>query len=180
MKYNKITKEIEKELEGVLNFIINDLNINILVNWRSRLYPEYRSLLNIVAFRKHKVSPSEMARFYTKRGLKYSHDKYLHSVGKFDTYAFDLPELKNYLYLFFKDATPMDKEIVVIEKQYKYLQTKGQIEITPIQQLVSDLTVEETKELSEMIELRKKSWSWKSQDRCEIIESSNGLSNRAF
>ena len=32
-----------------------------------------------------------MARFYTNRGLKYSHDKYLHSIGKdCTTHAMDL------------------------------------------------------------------------------------------
>ena len=161
MKYNKISNEIENDLEEVLNFIVNDLNIDILINWRSRLYPEYRSLLNIIAFRKHKVSPSEMARFYTKRGLKYSHDKYLHSIGKFDSYTHSLPELKNYLNMFFKESTPMDKEIIVIDKS----------ELTPIQRLVSNLTIEENIELTEMIELRKKSWLWKSKNNYEIINS---------
>ena len=161
MKYNKINKEIEKDLEEVLNFIVNDLNIDILVNWRSRLYPEYRSLLNIIAFRKHKVSPSEMARFYTSRGLKYSHDKYLHSIGKFDSYTHSLPELKHYLNMFFKESTPMDKEIIVIDKS----------ELTPIQRLVSNLTIEENRELTEMIELRKKSWKWKSKNNYEVINS---------
>ena len=70
MKYNKLNATIEEDLEIVLKFIIHELNIDILINWRSRLYPEYRSLLNIIAFRKHKVSPSEMAKFYKKKRLK--------------------------------------------------------------------------------------------------------------
>ena len=161
MKYNKITDKIEKDLQKALDFIIKDLDIDILVNYRSRLYPEYRSLLNIIAFRKHKVSPSEMARFYTTRGLKYSHDKYLHSIGKFDSYAHGLPELKHYLNMFFKESTPIDKEIVVIDKT----------DLTPIQKLVSDLSIEEDKELFEMIQLRKNSWGWKMKNNYEIIES---------
>tara|TARA_R110000796_G_scaffold53770_2_gene126095 strand:+ start:135 stop:623 length:489 start_codon:yes stop_codon:yes gene_type:complete len=161
MKYNKINKEIEKDLDGVLDFIVNNLNINILINFRSRLYPEYRCLLNNIAFRKHKVSPSEMAKFYNKRGLRYSHDKYMKSIGKFDSYAYDFPELKHYLNMFFKESTPIDKEVVVIDKT----------DLTPIQKLVSDLTIEESRELSEMIELRKKSWLWKSKNNYEVINS---------
>tara|TARA_R110001606_G_scaffold57787_6_gene139113 strand:- start:245 stop:733 length:489 start_codon:yes stop_codon:yes gene_type:complete len=161
MKYNLITEDIEKDLEKALNFIVNDLNINILINFRSRLYPEYRCLLNNIAFRKHKVSPSEMAKFYTNRGLKYSHDKYMKSIGNFDSYAHGLPELKSYLNMFFKESIPINKEVIVIDKA----------NLTPIQKLVSNLTNEQTIELIEMIDLRKKSWNWKMKNNYEIIES---------
>ena len=161
MIYNKINKEIEKDLDGVLDFIVNDLKIDILIKTRNRLYPEYRSLLNTVAFRKHKASPTDMAKYYNNRGLKYSHDKFIHSIGKFETYAYSLPELRNYLNMFFKESTPINKEVVVIDKT----------DLTPIQKLVSDLTIEESRELSEMIVLRKKSWLWKMKNDYEIIES---------
>ena len=158
MKYNTLNATIEEDLEIVLNFIIHELNINILNKWRSRLYPEYRSLLNIIAFRKHKLSPSEMPKFYKKKGLKYSHSRYLHSIGKFETYCSYLPELKNYLYMFFKDSTPQNKEVIVINKS----------ELTPIQEMVSGLNSKENDELIELINLKKKSWLWKNKDKVKI------------
>tara|TARA_R110000822_G_scaffold71692_1_gene172665 strand:- start:169 stop:657 length:489 start_codon:yes stop_codon:yes gene_type:complete len=161
MKYNKINKGIENELQEVLNFIVHDLRVNILTDWRDRMYPEYRSLLNTIAFRKHKLSPSEMAKFYKNRGLKYTTYSYMHSVRRFDDYSFNLPELKYYLNMFFKESTPADKKIVIIDKSA----------LTPIQRLVSDLTSKENTELTEMIELRKKSWKWKSKNNYEVINS---------
>lgn len=158
-KYSKITNEIEIDLDKALKFIVEDLNINILNNFRCRLYPEYRSLLNTIAFRKHKLSPSAMALFYTKRGLKYKHDTYLHSLANFNTYSYDLPELKNYLSLFFKESS-INKETVFIKSG----------KLSEIQESVSDLTESQEVELLEMIELRKKSWAWKNKDTVTIIE----------
>ena len=160
-KYSKITKKAEKDLDKILEFIVNDLDINILINFRSRLYPEYRSLLNTIAFRKHKVSPSSMAQYYRDRGLHYAHDQYLYSLGKFDLYCTSYPELKNYLNLFFKESTPKEKKIVVIDKS----------DLTEVQKLVSYLTQQQSDELIEMITLRKKSWAWKMKNEYEIIES---------
>jgi len=160
-KYSKITKKVEKDLDKILEFIVNDLRIDIMINFRSRLYPEYRCLFNTIAFRKHKVSPSSMAQYYRNRGLHYSHDKYLHSLGKFESYCYSYPELKNYLNLFFKESTPKEKKIVVIDKS----------DLTEVQKLVSDLTQQQSDELIEMITLRKKSWDWKMKNNYEIIES---------
>ena len=49
--------------------------------------------------------------------------------------------------------------------------------------LLEDLPKTQIKEVFERIRLLKKSWAWKSKevkDRCEIIESSAGLSHRAY
>lgn len=155
--YNAMTKEVEKELNMIMDFIINDLNINILDKCRNRLYPEYRSLFNTIAMRKYKIKPTQLARFFTKRGLKYSHDKVLHSFSKFEEYSANLPELKTYFGMFFKEAIK-NKETVFIRKN----------KLTPLQELTSNLTPEQEAEIYEMVNLRIKSWSWKSRDKITV------------
>ena len=159
-KYNKITPEIEKDLDEIADFIVNELKINIFIKCRNRLYPEYRSLFNNIATRKHKISPISISSYYKKRGFSSNYSSVHHSLGKLDGYCRELPELRTYLNMFFKD--------VEIEKEIIYLENKN---LTPIQNLVSELTEEQEKELIEMITLRKKSWAWKTKDNYEIIES---------
>lgn len=45
---------------------------------------------------------------------------------------------------------------------------------------VKELPEDRFKEIKELVELRIKSWSWKSRDRCEIIEASEGIEGRAY
>lgn len=160
-RYRKITPEIKEDLDKVSDFIINDIGINVFKNFRNKLYPEYRSLLNSYALRKHILSPSCLARYYVENGLKMSHDKIFYSISKFDNYCVDLPELKNYLHNLFPESNKdlgTKVKTLVIDKR----------ELTPIQKLVSDLKLHEEQELIELITLRKKSWEWKNKDTVKI------------
>ena len=166
MKYNRMTPEIKKDLDNAFKFVIEDIGINVFNNFRNRLYPEYRSLLNTYAFRKHVLGPVAMSRYYIDNGLKMSHDKVKHSISKFDTYCYSLPELKNYLYKLFPESNKdfcKNKEVktMVIDKR----------DLTPIQLLVNDLTEEQEKDLIELITIRKKSWEWKTQNNTKTYTS---------
>lgn len=160
--YSKITPKIKKDLDKISDFIINELRLNIFSLSRNKLYPEYRSLFNSIVFRKYKISPSDVSRYYEEKGLKYAHDKYLYSIGKFEQYCTTYPELKSYLNLFFKETINDESNIVYLRKN----------DLTPIQKLVTDLTDAQEKELIELITLRKKSWEWKSKDTLKLYTGS--------
>ena len=49
-----------------------------------------------------------------------------------------------------------------------------------LQLLIDSLPNSKRDEIYEMVNLRVKSWKWKSQDKCTIIESSEGISGSTF
>ena len=49
-----------------------------------------------------------------------------------------------------------------------------------LQDLVNNLPANKREEMFEVLNLRVKSWSWKSKDQCEIIESSEGIESNTF
>ena len=162
-KYKKITPEIEKELQKIYDYIVNDIGIDVSVKWRNRLYPEYRSLLNAIAFRKYIISPTEMARFWGRNGLNIKHDNVIFSTSKFEGYALDLPELKYYFYKFFPEAKEeRDKEIELIDSK----------NLTELQNLVAKIPKDKEHEIKNLIDLRIKSWQWKSKDTLKVYSGS--------
>ena len=62
----------------------------------------------------------------------------------------------------------------------KYIVLKKSIEKNPTLKVLHDIPNEKLGELIEKIDLWKKSWEWKSNDKCEIIESSTGISGSTF
>lgn len=170
-KYKKLNSKIEKDLQYILDYVVNEIGINVTVKCRNRLYPEYRSLINTIAFRKYILSPSEMCRFWAKNGLKIKHDNILYSVSKFDVYSSGLPELNYYLNKFFPEATE------VKEKKVELIDNKN---LSELQNLVAKIPKYRQDEIKELVELRIKSWSWKSKDNVKVYEGGTNISKMVY
>ena len=46
--------------------------------------------------------------------------------------------------------------------------------------IIKDIPLDRREEIYNLIEMRIKSWAWKSKDKCEIIEASSGISLNTF
>jgi hypothetical protein len=163
----RITERKKKQLEILYQKLKTAHDVDVSTPRRNNLLIEYRSLFNTICKRTYKVGPTDIARFYNSKGLKMTSPSVINSLSKFKIYANDMPEL---LDIFF-DLSPSAKKYRDYQIDRKYIYNTS---LTPIQELVSDLTFNQEQELIEMITLRKKSWAWKSKpaaNNYEIINS---------
>ena len=64
--------------------------------------------------------------------------------------------------------------------QEKYKNLKDNIKTNPILDILQDIPEDKIDEVIERINIIKKSWDWKSKDKCEVIEASSGISDFAY
>ena len=190
------------ELNEVSERIIKMSGIDIFKNTRVTKYIELRSLACYIFRVKMNKPLTHIANFFESKGKSMDHSTVIHAVKMYSIYSANNNNLKIHESCFkFKNNNEIDYDAInriaflqnkckKIEKRNNELKrsiqdlnykkktfTKDEVKIL---MLVEGLPKTKIKEVLERINLMKQSWSWKSQDRCEIIESSNGLSNRAF
>jgi len=190
------------ELNEVSKRIIKMSGVDIFKNTRVTKYIELRSLACYIFRVKMNKPLTHIANFFESKGKSMDHATVIHAVKRYSTYRATNNNLKIHESCFkFKNNNEIDYDAInriaflqnkckKIEKRNNELKrsiqdlnykkktfTKDEVKIL---MLVEGLPKTKIKEVLERINLLKQSWSWKSQDRCEIIESSNGLSNRAF
>ena len=190
------------ELNEVSERIIKMSGIDIFKNTRVTKYIELRSLACYIFRVKMNKPLTHIANFFESKGKSMDHATVIHAVKRYSIYSANNNNLKIHESCFkFKNNNEIDYDAInriaflqnkckKIEKRNNELKrsiqdlnykkktfTKDEVKIL---MLVEGLPKTKIKEVLERINLMKQSWSWKSQDRCEIIESSNGLSNRAF
>ena len=190
------------ELNEVSKRIIKMSGVDIFKNTRVTKYIELRSLACYIFRVKMNKPLTHIANFFESKGKSMDHATVIHAVKRYSTYRAINNNLKIHESCFkFKNNNEIDYDAInriaflqnkckKIEKRNNELKrsiqdlnykkktfTKDEVKIL---MLVEGLPKTKIKEVLERINLMKQSWSWKSQDRCEIIESSNGLSNRAF
>ena len=190
------------ELNEVTKRIIKMSGVDIFKNTRVTKYIELRSLACYIFRVKMNKPLTHIANFFESKGKSMDHATVIHAVKRYSIYSANNNNLKIHESCFkFKNNNEIDYDAInriaflqnkckKIEKRNNELKrsiqdlnykkktfTKDEVKIL---MLVEGLPKTKIKEVLERINLMKQSWSWKSQDRCEIIESSNGLSHRAY
>lgn len=154
----RISERNEKIMNDLCKHFEDVLDIKVLTKSRYGIYTTYRSLFNTILHKRHQIKYPEISEFYKTKNLKFDRGTIRNSVCKFSVYSNDFPEL----YEIFKDLTKVKGSGEIENK----------IKLTPLQELVSNLTTEQEQDLKELITLRKKSWEWKSNDKITIYEGS--------
>lgn len=160
-------------------------NVDIFKNTRKNPVIQYRQLFHTILRKQGNMSLQKIADFTTYKGRKCDHTTVMHSVKKTletNYYAFDdIAELYD-LYFNDKKAEREQKERdSYYSQQYtKRLNKLYKIEDKRFNRLVSKIPKDRVDEICDMLELRIKSWDWKTKDRCQIIESSESISNNVF
>ena len=194
-----------EELNEVADKLIQMSGLDFFKNTRVTEYVELRSLACYLFRVKMNITLIEIAKFFNSRGKSMDHATVIHSVKRYSIYRNTNSTLKMYQSCFkFKlnDAVDYDAidRITFLQQKCKKIAKKNSELKKKIQELnykkdtyttdeekvlilLEDLPKTQIKEVFERIRLLKKSWAWKSKevkDRCEIIESSAGLSHRAY
>lgn len=164
-RYKKISKLKEKKVEELYNYFKDVLEVDLLNKTRKSMTIEFRSLFNTLLTNKYKLKNTNILHFYETKGVEFNHAAVINSLNKFETYCNSSPEIKELYYELYSFAN----------KKRKYKQKLIKIDkrnLTPIQKIVDNLTVSQQEEIKELIELRIKSWEWKSKDNIKIFQGS--------
>ena len=163
-----ITSELIKELVESLT------DLNLSVKSRKRVIAHFR----FVAFKLSKEltldSLSSIGKLYNR-----DHATVLNGIKQFDIleHQYDFKIARKLYNKCYDILVPIPDKFKKLRKEIEVKTVFEKViidkrKLTPIQKLVSNLTPEQDKELTELITLRKKSWEWKSKDKITIYSGS--------
>lgn len=146
----------------------------------------FRALLYKVLMDFNYMNDRQIAEFFLTKGITRTRVAVFHAVSKVDIYYLNYSDFRDVYNVYFDDKAEESKELEnkLIEKAKdasdRAVQNLPQFIKDDLYFLIHKLPLDKRDEIYELVNLRVKSWDWKSKDKCEIIESSDGLSSRAY
>ena len=164
--------------------------LNIFDNTRRRDYVEMRALVCYVLRKKLRIGLTNIALYFQSEGKTMHHATVIHLVNQYPMYKRYNSRLAS-IEESFEDLNNLEfNQDSYIRNQYlsynydklqeKYKNLKDNIKTNPILEVLQDIPEDKIDEVIERINILKKSWDWKSKDKCEVIEASSGISDFAY
>ncbi len=186
MKVNS-AKEIGLKVSDIIG-------IDIFKDTRKQEYVEARSLVVYLLREKLLMRWVMIAKYFQDNGKNLHHSTAIYLCKTYPLYKETNPLLAEIESMFSFESNLNYDEIDKIhytENKLKNSEKKNQILIEkiktlearlkdPIMQALKDVTPEQRLQAEERLTLLKQSWSWKYEDKCEIIESTDGISGSAY
>jgi cell division protein FtsB len=174
--------------------IVEMTGIDIFDNTRKQEYVELRALACYIFREKMNMRWMNIANFFNSMGKAMDHATAIHLVNMYPTYTKDNPELLEIESCFvFEDNENYDEvdRVAYLKKKNEKLKEnvfKLKAEVKELRKkptfnlrdqnmlmLFKDIPDDKINEVVERIDLMKKSWSWKTKDKCQVIESSTSM-----
>jgi hypothetical protein len=174
--------------------IIEMSGIDIFKNTRKRDYVRGRALACYIFREKMNMRWAKISDFFVSKGKELDHSSAIHLVNMYPIYAKECPELREIESCFvFDDNENYDEidrlnylknkieklndTVFKLKGEVKELKKRPVYDSSDIKMLslFSDIPADKVDEVVERITLMKKSWAWKSKDKCEVIESSTSM-----
>ncbi len=164
--------------------------LNIFDNTRRRDYVEMRALVCYVLRKKLRIGLTNIALYFQSEGKTMHHATVIHLVNQYPMYKRYNSRLASIEDSFEQLNNLEFNQDSYIRNQYlsynydklqeKYKNLKDNIKTNPILDVLQDIPEDKINEVIERINILKKSWDWKSKDKCEVIEASSGISDFAY
>lgn len=164
--------------------------LNIFDNTRIREYVEMRALVCYVLRKKLRIGLTNIALYFQSEGKTMHHATVIHLVNQYPIYKRYNPRLAEIEDSFEElNNLEFNQESYIRNKylsynydklQEKYNNLKNNIKTNPILEVLQDIPEDKIDEVIERINIMKKSWDWKSKDKCEVIQASSGISDFAY
>lgn len=144
----------------------------------------FRALLYKVLMDYNGMNDRHVEEFFKYKGVRRTRSAVYHAVKKIDIYYRNYPNFRTVYNFLFDDK--LEEFQKINDKIRAKNQPKPDVVCAPeehkdeLQLLIDSLPNSRRDEIYEMVNLRVKSWQWKSRDKCTIIESSEGISGRTF
>ena len=157
----QLTEKHIEQADKLKELFLDKYDFDVLDKSRDGMFPAYRSLFNTILTKKFKLNKSSIALYYRIKGWKQKdHSTIVNSLYRFKIYKEKYKEIDCIFYEFFP---------YLLQQKEKDLFLKYKVENqNALQKAVSDIPKERELELLEMINLRKKSWNWKSKDSVKV------------
>ena len=164
--------------------------LNIFDNTRRRDYVEMRALVCYVLRKKLRIGLTNIALYFQSEGKTMHHATVIHLVNQYPMYKRYNSRLEDIEYSFEELNSLEFNQDSYIRNQYltykydelkqKHKDLKENIKTNPILEVLQDIPEDKIDEVIERINIMKKSWDWKSKDKCEVIQASSGISDFAY
>ena len=164
--------------------------LNIFDNTRRRDYVEMRALVCYVLRKKLRIGLTNIALYFQSEGKTMHHATVIHLVKMYPMYKRYNSRLASIEDSFEQLNNLEFNQDSYIRNQYlsynydklqeKYKNLKDNIKTNHILDVLQDIPEDKIDEVIERINILKKSWDWKSKDKCEVIEASSGISDFAY
>jgi len=159
--------------------------LDIFDNTRRRDYVEMRALVCYVLRKKLRIGLTNIALYFQSEGKTMHHATVIHLVNQYPMYKrynSRLAEIEDS----FEEINNLEfNQDSYIRNQYltykydelrqKHKDLKDNIKTNPILEVLQDIPEDKIDEVIERINIMKKSWDWKSKDKCKVIESSTSM-----
>lgn len=158
-RLRKFNDEVLKMINETAEYIENYYDIDLGDTKKTNELVAIRALFFYIVYEKYNVNDRLIADWLEEnRGLRKNRSTIWFAINKIDEYLINFEYIRD-TYDYFMDngvvhATNLPKSVVLSEK---------------IIDVVKDIPPRRVDEIVEVINLRKKSWEWKSKDKCEII-----------
>ena len=178
-KTNKMRKTYNREKATELYNEFKELTrIDVFIRTRQTKPMTLRALFYKVLRDNNFMNDRDIAEFFALNGYKINRSSIYHSLQKIDGYYFNFDFFKKYYDLYFDDLIEKQKKIAQDKRkreEQRRLKRQERIEALKsnkdaLNELIDTLEGSRRQEIYELVKLRIKSWSWKVEDRCEIIE----------
>ena len=195
MKANLIDYNL-KEANKILANLVELTGFNIQDNSRKPTQAYLRAILykNLITF--NYMNDRQISSWFKTQGLTKDRVSILHAIKKIDVYFLNYQGFRNVYNTYYDDRIEESKALSLKTKKTKKNDNfnspngfalpndsalpNNLLIDDPLQNLINKLPMDKRWEIYETLNLRVKSWSWKSNDYCEIIQGSEGVSSTAF
>tara|TARA_B110000967_G_C18857617_1_gene548137 strand:+ start:973 stop:1524 length:552 start_codon:yes stop_codon:yes gene_type:complete len=168
----------------IANYFSEATGFDLKSNTRTPKYSYLKSLLYKM-FKEYNDMNDRMISDYFRDtvGVSKNRSAIYTSLNKIDVYYLNYEEFRDYYDAFFKDKIEQrgrktsKRKAYLLVKKIKESKFKASLSYTDLDKIelgktISKLPDDRFKDIKDLVELRIKSWSWKSKDDCEIIECS--------
>ena len=146
----------------------------------------FRALLYKILHDVNGMNDRMISQWFAEIGVKRNRSSIFHALRKIDIYYENFVKFRDVYDLFFDDKkrqrdridSKKSEKIRLINERIDNVKIFG--ERNKMHDLIDTIPKDKQDEIYEIINLRIKSWEWKSRDNCEVIESSVGVSGSAW
>jgi len=158
---------------------ITDLDLTSKTRHQEESY--LRALLYKIMVDINGMNDRMISEWFQDIGVKRNRSSIFHALRKINVYYENYVKFRNVYDLFFDDKKRQRERIesrrservrIINERIAKKLETGERNKIHELADVIPDDRIDE---MYEMMNLRIKSWNWKSKDKCEIIDSSTSM-----
>jgi hypothetical protein len=157
-----------------------------LIKTRETKAVYFRALLYKVMMEFNYMNDRQIANYFLSKGRKIDRVSVFQAVRKIDIYYRDFADFRNLYDVYFEDKSE-DNRLIQERKTNRLNKLNSKVDKSAakynndaLNKLINNLPLHRRDEVLERLQLMVKSWAWKSRDKCEIIEASEGITESVY